>query len=115
MFDSGVGGISVLRQLIATMPNERYLYLGDSANAPYGVRPVAEVQQLCLNVAEKLVAQGIKAIVIACNTATSVAIPILRETYPELTLAQLAAEFDPPLTKSCLNHRLRKLVELSKQ
>lgn len=84
VFDSGVGGISVLRQLRKIMPNERYLYFGDSANAPYGTKPSQQVQQLALAVARNLVAQGVKALVVACNTATAVAIDILRQTYPDL-------------------------------
>ena len=96
VFDSGVGGISVLRQLIPTMPNERYLYYGDSANAPYGVRPVEEVQQLCLNVAEKLVAQGVKAIVIACNTATAAAKEVLQKAYPDLVVVGI----QPPVPQA---------------
>lgn len=84
VFDSGVGGISVLRQLKKVMPNERYLYFGDSANAPYGTKSSQQVQQLALAVARHLVAQGVKALVVACNTATAVAIDILRQTYPDL-------------------------------
>lgn len=84
VFDSGVGGISVLRQLRKVMPNERYLYFGDSANAPYGTKSLQEVQRLALSVAQRLVAQGVKALVVACNTATAVAIDVLRETYPDL-------------------------------
>ena len=84
VFDSGVGGISVLRQLRKVMPNERYLYFGDSANAPYGTKPAREVQRLALSVAERLVAQGVKVLVVACNTATAVAIDSLREAYPDL-------------------------------
>ena len=86
VFDSGVGGISVLRQLMALMPGERYLYFGDSANAPYGVRPEAEVRRLTLNAAEKLVGQGIKALVVACNTATAAGVELLRQTWPELII-----------------------------
>lgn len=84
VFDSGVGGISVLRQLRKVLPKERYLYFGDSANAPYGVRPVGEIQKLTLAAAKKLVAQGVKAFVIACNTATSAAYEALVEKYPDL-------------------------------
>ena len=84
IFDSGVGGLSVLRELLKIMPNERYLYFGDSANAPYGSRPTQEVKALTLAAAEKLVARGIKALVIACNTATSAAIADLRARYPQL-------------------------------
>ena len=84
VFDSGVGGISVLRHLVKRMPQERFLYYGDSANAPYGTKTVAQVQQLSLAVAEKLLAHGIKALVIACNTATAAAVDLLREKYPDL-------------------------------
>lgn len=84
VFDSGVGGISVLRQLVKRLPNERFLYYGDSANAPYGTKTVAQVQSLSIAVAEKLIAQGIKALVVACNTATAAAVDLLRERYPEL-------------------------------
>lgn len=84
VFDSGVGGISVLRQLRKRMPNERYLYFGDSANAPYGTKKPEVVRVLALNVAEKLVQRGIKALVVACNTATAAAIEDLRKKYPDL-------------------------------
>lgn len=84
VFDSGVGGISVLRQLRKRMPNERYLYFGDSANAPYGVRTPEEVRRLTLAAADKLIGQGIKALVVACNTATAAAIEDLRRKFPQL-------------------------------
>ncbi len=84
VFDSGVGGLSVLRELLEIMPNERYLYFGDSANAPYGTRTTQEVRDLTLAAAEKLVVRGIKALVVACNTATSAAIVDLRKKYPGL-------------------------------
>ncbi|MBR3796198.1 MAG: glutamate racemase [Clostridia bacterium] len=83
VFDSGVGGISVLRELLKLMPNERYLYFGDSANAPYGTRPTGEVRALTLSASEKLMARGCKALVVACNTATAAAIHELREIYPD--------------------------------
>lgn len=84
VFDSGVGGISVLRQLLRILPNERYIYYGDSANAPYGTRTTEQVRQLALAVAEKLVPRGLKALVVACNTATAAAIEELRRAYPQL-------------------------------
>ena len=84
VFDSGVGGISVLRHLRRIMPGERYLYYGDSANAPYGTRTKEAVRNLTFAAAEKLIARGIKALVVACNTATSAAIRELREAYPDL-------------------------------
>ena len=84
LFDSGVGGISVLRHMVRLMPNERYLYIGDSANAPYGTKSKEQVKELSFAVAEKLMARGIKALVVACNTATSAAIKELRSAYPDL-------------------------------
>lgn len=86
VFDSGVGGISVLRHLVRLMPSERYLYFGDSANAPYGTRTREDVKALTFAAAEKLIARGIKALVVACNTATSAAINDLREAYPDLII-----------------------------
>ncbi len=86
VFDSGVGGISVLRQLVRLMPGERYLYYGDSANAPYGVKTPEEVKKLTFAAVDKLTDMGIKALVIACNTATALAIDALRECNRELII-----------------------------
>lgn len=83
VFDSGVGGISVLKELVRLMPDENYLYFGDSANAPYGQRSTEDVRQLTMAAAEMLMSRGIKALVVACNTATAAAITLLRETYPD--------------------------------
>lgn len=83
VFDSGVGGLSVLRELIRLMPQEKYLYFGDSANAPYGVRPVEQVRELTLAAARRLMDRGCKALVVACNTATAAAITDLRQRYPD--------------------------------
>ena len=83
VFDSGVGGISVLRHLLRRMPGERFLYYGDSANAPYGTRSREEVKKLTFSAVETLMEQGIKALVVACNTATSAAIADLRQAYPD--------------------------------
>ena len=96
VFDSGVGGISVLRQLLRVLPNERYLYFGDSINAPYGTRPEAEVRQLTIAAAEKLRKRGIKAFVIACNTATSAAFEALREAFPDMAVIGI----EPALAKA---------------
>ena len=85
-FDSGLGGISVLRETVRLLPGENYLYYGDSLNAPYGGRTAEDVQALTSSAAEKLVASGAKALVIACNTATAAAIRKLREEYPELPI-----------------------------
>jgi len=84
VFDSGVGGISVLRHLRRLMPGEDYLYFGDSANAPYGSRSTGEVRELTLAAVERLTRRGIKALVIACNTATAAAVQNVRAKYPNL-------------------------------
>lgn len=83
-FDSGLGGISVLRETVRLLPQENYLYYGDSLHAPYGVKSEAQIQALSLAAAEHLVSAGAKAIVVACNTATSAAIGLLRQTYPDI-------------------------------
>ena len=95
VFDSGVGGISVLRKLRKILPNERFLYYGDSANAPYGKRPTAQVQELTLEAVEKMMTFGLKALVVACNTATSAAIRTLREKYPDLIVIGIEPAVKP--------------------
>lgn len=80
-FDSGLGGLSVLAYVRHHLPEERFLYLGDSANAPYGTKSDAEVLELTKNAVARLVDLGIKALVVACNTATGIAINELRARY----------------------------------
>jgi glutamate racemase len=87
VFDSGVGGLSVLRHLRRLLPQENYIYFGDTANAPYGSRSTQEVRQLTLAAADKLMAAyPLKALVVACNTATAAAIRDLRAKYPDLII-----------------------------
>ena len=95
VFDSGVGGISVLCQLKKQLPNERFLYYGDSANAPYGSRSTEEVQALTLQAVERMLPFGLKALVVACNTATSAAIGSLRQKYPELIVVGIEPALKP--------------------
>jgi len=71
-FDSGLGGLSVMKKAIEDMPEEEFIYLGDSANAPYGIKENVEIKRLTLNGIEFLIDKGVKGIVVACNTATSV-------------------------------------------
>ncbi len=85
-FDSGLGGISVLQQTRKLLPAENYLYFGDSLHAPYGIRSAEEVLNLSVRAAERLLSEGAKAIVIACNTATSAAAAELRQRYPEVPI-----------------------------
>lgn len=95
VFDSGLGGISVLRELIHQMPNENYIYFGDSANAPYGPRSTNEVETLTCQNAQMLFQMGCKALVVACNTATSVAIHRLREVYAGIPIIGIEPALKP--------------------
>ena len=81
VMDSGVGGISVLRELVRELPHEDFRFFGDSANAPYGEKTDAQVRALTEAIVERFVSDGAKAVVIACNTATSVAAAGLRDRY----------------------------------
>ena len=81
IFDSGVGGLSVLGEAVRQLPHEHFIYYGDNANAPYGTKPAQTVCRLAFDVVEKLRAQQAKAIVIACNTATAEAAKELRAHY----------------------------------
>ena len=95
VIDSGVGGISVLRELIKMMPEERFLYFGDSKNAPYGTKSRAEVLEITRNNLTALQKRGIKALVVACNTATSAAVRILREENPKLPIVGIEPAVKP--------------------
>lgn len=87
VFDSGVGGVSVLRELVRRMPHENFYYYGDSAHAPYGVHSTEEVRSLTdAAVAHMLSSHRCKALVVACNTATAAAISHLRVKYPDLVI-----------------------------
>lgn len=80
VFDSGVGGVSTLRELVRCMPHETFYYYGDSKNAPYGTKSEEEIRALATGAAQVLLDMGVKELVIACNTATSAAAASLRET-----------------------------------
>src|SRR5438874_4541895 len=79
VFDSGVGGLTVLHECLVTMPNEDFVYLGDHARLPYGPRPLDEIRRFAFEIAGYLETQGVKLIVVACNAATSAALPALQE------------------------------------
>lgn len=95
VFDSGVGGISVLRELIRVMPNENYIYLGDSKNAPYGTKPLETVRKLTFRNVRTLLDQGAKGLVVACNTATSAAVRLMRSTYTEVPIVGIEPALKP--------------------
>jgi glutamate racemase len=80
IFDSGAGGLTVLHECLVTMPNEDFLYLGDSARCPYGPRPHEEIRRFAYEIASYLEQSGVKLIVAACNAATSAALPALQES-----------------------------------
>ena len=95
IFDSGVGGLSVWRQVVRHLPDESVLYLADQAHVPYGNRSAREIQGFCLAVADQLVERGCKALVVACNTASAVALQPLRSRYPELPILGLEPAVKP--------------------
>ena len=109
VFDSGMGGISVLREMTKLMPNEDFIYYGDSLNAPYGVKPLEEVRQLTYACAEHLLERGVKEIIIACNTATSAACKIMRGMYPDLPLVGI----EPAVKPAAQNHRGEKVAVMA--
>ncbi|WP_194192059.1 glutamate racemase [Clostridium chrysemydis] len=94
-FDSGVGGLSVLREALKLMPNEDYIYFGDSKNAPYGTRDMKEVRDLTFDAVHFLFDKGAKAIVVACNTATSAAVSELRRTYKDVPIVGIEPAVKP--------------------
>lgn len=94
-FDSGVGGISVLKESVIVLPNEDFVYFGDSINAPYGTKDVNEVKKLTFQAVDFLLDKGVKAIVIACNTATSAAIDDLRSKYKHISIIGIEPALKP--------------------
>ena len=93
--DSGLGGLSVLREALKIMPNENYIYFGDSKNAPYGTKSTKEIRDLTFKTVEFLLEKGAKGIVVACNTATSAAVAELRLAYPDIPLVGIEPAIKP--------------------
>lgn len=98
--DSGLGGLSVLREAIKIMPAEDFIYYGDSINAPYGTKDTQIIKQLTFNVVEKLLNRGIKGLAIACNTATGAALRELRIMYPHLPLVGIEPAIKPAVKQT---------------
>ena len=103
VFDSGVGGISVLAEAVRLLPGEHFLYFGDSANAPYGSKPEAWVRERSLEITKMLLAEGASAILIACNTATAAAAKTIRELYPDVPVIGV----EPALKVAVRDHENR--------
>ena len=88
IFDSGVGGLTVARAILDQLPNESTIYIGDTARGPYGPRPLAEVREFALETLDFLVEQGVKALVIACNTASAAMLRDAREKKFDLIVVK---------------------------
>src|SRR5947208_6420585 len=86
VFDSGVGGLTVLHELLVALPHEDFVYLGDTARFPYGGRSAEELERFSLEVAEELLERRVKLLVVACNSATAAALPALQRRMMETTL-----------------------------
>ncbi len=98
VFDSGVGGISVLRELVRLLPGEDFYFVGDNAHAPYGTKTREEIRALTMAQVEEMRKRGIKALVVACNTATSAAIELLRSTYRDMPVIGIEPAVKPAVT-----------------
>ncbi|OGO65611.1 MAG: glutamate racemase [Chloroflexi bacterium RBG_19FT_COMBO_55_16] len=95
IFDSGVGGLSVLRAVQRELPQEALIYLADQVHVPYGLRPVEQVRAFAEGIAHYLLSQGAKLIVVACNTASAAALHSLRQTFPEQTFVGMEPAVKP--------------------
>jgi glutamate racemase len=95
VFDSGVGGLSVLRAMRTLMPNENMIYLGDQGHVPYGPRPMEEIQKFSEGITNFLLKQNSKLIVVACNTASAAALTYLRKQFPEVTFVGMEPAVKP--------------------
>ena len=100
MFDSGVGGLSVFRAIRDELPSEDLIYVGDSGFAPYGDRSHAFVQQRAAVITEYLIREGSKAVVIACNTATGIAVDLLRSRFPEIPIVAVEPAVKPAAART---------------
>lgn len=95
VFDSGVGGLSVLQAIHQLLPNENLLYLADTQYVPYGEKEAEFIVERCIKITDYFIGQSVKAIVIACNTATAAAATILREKYPNLPIIAMEPAVKP--------------------
>ncbi|MCX8061092.1 MAG: glutamate racemase [Anaerolineales bacterium] len=95
IFDSGVGGLSVLREILRQLPSEDLLYVADQAHVPYGQRPLEEVRQYAFGITDYLLSKGAKIIVVACNTASAAALQALRQSYPRVPFVGMEPAVKP--------------------
>ena len=104
VFDSGVGGLSVTREIMALLPAQPIIYLADQAHAPYGQRPLTEIRALSEGITRFLIAEGAKVIVIACNTASAAALHGLREQFPDVPFVGMEPAVKPAVEGTRSGH-----------
>ena len=109
IFDSGVGGLTVARAIIDQLPNESIIYLGDTANSPYGPKSIQEVRDLALAVMDRLVDEGVKLLVIACNSASAAVLRDARERYTEQRGIPVVEVIQPAVRRAVAVTRNRKV------
>lgn len=109
VYDSGFGGLSVWRELRRLLPNESLIYLGDGKNCPYGGRSREEITAFATDAVERLVTEGVKMVVVGCNTATTAAVAHLRERWSDMPIVGL----EPAVKPACLSSRTRRIVVLA--
>ena len=100
IFDSGVGGLSVLREIRSLMPGENIVYFGDQGHVPYGPRPMKQIQDFSEGITRFLLARNAKIIVVACNTASAAALKYLRETFPDVQFVGMEPAVKPAAEKT---------------
>ncbi|MFJ1269823.1 glutamate racemase [Legionella lytica] len=110
VFDSGMGGLTVLRVLKESLPQESFIYLGDTARLPYGTKSPDTVKQYAMQMAKLLVERRIKALVIACNTATTAALPYLQSMLPDMPVLGVVTPGAQAVVAATKNHRVAVLA-----
>jgi glutamate racemase len=109
IFDSGVGGLTVARAVIDQLPNESIIYVGDTANTPYGPKSIPEVRELALAVMDRLVSEGVKLLVIACNSASAAVLRDARERYTVQLGIPVVEVIQPAVRRAMASTRNKKV------
>ncbi|MBQ8775187.1 MAG: glutamate racemase [Alistipes sp.] len=109
VYDSGFGGLSVWREIHRRLPEESLLYLGDGKNCPYGGRSREEITAFAREAVERLVSEGVKMVVVGCNTATTAAVDALRSEWPDIPIVGL----EPAVKPACLSSKTRRIAVLA--
>lgn len=118
IFDSGIGGVTVLKEILKELPYEKYIYYSDSVNNPYGDKSQEEIQKICCNIVEYFLKRNCKAIVIACNTASAKAVEFLREKFKEIPIIAIEPAYkmvyDYAFNKDTLVMATKRTIESNK-